>query len=190
LLNRERLAALRPGTILLQSSRGAVVDTRALKCLLQEGRRLTTVLDVWENEPDIDGELLSLVDIGTAHIAGYSWISKVRGTDSVYKAACRFLGIEPVWQPPAMPDGVDRPFYDLSGSPDPLYDAVTGVYAIMDDDRRLREITCPGPAPTGEHFDHLRKAYPVRLEFDQAAVTDVGGGAEQILKELGFNRQE
>jgi erythronate-4-phosphate dehydrogenase len=190
LLNRERLAALRPGTILLQSSRGAVVDTQALKSLLQEGQNLTTVLDVWEGEPDIDKELLSLVDIGTPHIAGYSWISKVRGTDIVYKAACRFLGIEPVWQPPAMPEGMDNPNYVLTDSQDPLYDAVTGVYTVMDDDHRLRKITRAKDIHMGKHFDHLRKTYPVRLEFDQASVTDTSGGTARTLKDLGFNIQE
>lgn len=189
LLNGDRLAALRPGAILLQSARGAVVDTQALKRLLQEGRHLATVLDVWENEPEIDRELLALVDIATPHIAGYSWISKVRGTYSVYEAACRFLGMEPEWQPPVMPEGMSRPNYDLSGSRDPLYDAVANVYNIIGDDNRLREIPRTQNMQTGKHFDLLRKTYPVRLEFGQASITRVTGRAEQTLKNLGFTIQ-
>ena len=67
---------------------------------LLKNKPLRRVLDVWEGEPEIDRDLLGLADIGTPHIAGYSWASKINGTAMVYDAACRFLGVKPSWTPP------------------------------------------------------------------------------------------
>ena len=51
------------------------------------------MLDVWENEPNIDTELLQMVDIGTPHIAGYSLDGKVVGMIMIYRAACEHFGL-------------------------------------------------------------------------------------------------
>ena len=84
---------------MFNSSRGSVVDGGALKQALKEKRLAGAVLDVWENEPNIDPELLSLVDLASPHIAGYSFDGKVNGTEMIYQALCRFLGVEPTWNP-------------------------------------------------------------------------------------------
>ena len=186
LLNEDRLRLLKPGSILIQSSRGAVVDNQALLCLLREKFPLTTVLDVWENEPVISCELLARVDIATPHIAGYSWISKVRGTRMVYQAACSFLGHAPAWLPPGMPAGMEPPQFNLAGSHDPLFDAVMNVYSVMDDDHRLRQLLALPDAQTGPYFDQLRKTYPVRLECSQTRLADFPETEQHLLKHLGF----
>ena len=54
LLDADLLEQLRPGTWLLNASRGAVVDTGALRAHLQRGADLHVVLDVWEGEPLVD----------------------------------------------------------------------------------------------------------------------------------------
>ncbi len=50
------------------------------------------ILDVWDNEPEIDRELLQMVDIGTPHIAGYSLDGKVNGTGMAVRAISKFFG--------------------------------------------------------------------------------------------------
>ena len=50
-----------------------------------EKKKLKVVLDVWENEPDINIELLKKVLIATPHIAGYSYEGKVNGTQMIYE---------------------------------------------------------------------------------------------------------
>ena len=70
---------LKKGSVFINTSRGAVVETSCLKKAIVAGRFGGCVLDVWENEPGIDEELLQVVDIGTAHIAGYSFDGKVNG---------------------------------------------------------------------------------------------------------------
>ncbi|MGP6231462.1 4-phosphoerythronate dehydrogenase PdxB, partial [Pseudomonas aeruginosa] len=93
LLDEPRLAALRPGTWLVNASRGAVVDNQALRRLLEGGADLEVALDVWEGEPQADPELAARCLIATPHIAGYSLEGKLRGTAQIYQAYCAWRGI-------------------------------------------------------------------------------------------------
>lgn len=100
MIGAEQLARIKDGAVLISAGRGAVVDNRALLALLCKGKRFTTVLDVWENEPDIDTALLDLVDMGTPHIAGYSLDGKLAGTAMIRKALERSglsSPLSPVW---------------------------------------------------------------------------------------------
>lgn len=76
LADEKLIRSLKPGAILINACRGAVVDNTALLTCLNEGQKLSVVLDVWEGEPELNVELLTKVDIGTPHIAGYT--SKVK----------------------------------------------------------------------------------------------------------------
>jgi erythronate-4-phosphate dehydrogenase len=80
--------SLRERCVFVNASRGGVVDSEALKTAIRSGRLRAVVLDVWENEPNIDTQLLKIVDIGTPHIAGYSLDGKVAGMIMIYKSAC------------------------------------------------------------------------------------------------------
>jgi D-3-phosphoglycerate dehydrogenase len=51
LVNREKLALMRPGAILINTARGPVIDTSALMQALGEGRLAAAGLDVFEEEP-------------------------------------------------------------------------------------------------------------------------------------------
>ncbi len=189
LLDGRRLAALTPGAWLLQASRGEVIDTRALGDLLAGGQRLHCVLDVWENEPHADPDLLARTQLATPHIAGYSWPSKINATQIIYEAACRFLGVAPVWQPPRLPEGVSPPSLTLAAQqplPAQVSAAVTSVYDILADDQRMRALAHKAAAEQGAYFDYLRKTYPVRLEFRHTTVRGVTAAAARVLRELGF----
>ena len=50
--------SLKKGCVFINASRGGVVDSKALKTVIQSGRLKAVVLDVWENEPNIDMALL------------------------------------------------------------------------------------------------------------------------------------
>lgn len=89
---------LKPGTILINACRGAVVDNAALLKRLQENQPLSVVLDVWEPEPDLNIELLKRVDIGTPHIAGYTLEGKARGTTQVLRPTARLLATRSRWR--------------------------------------------------------------------------------------------
>ena len=52
----------------INSCRGAVHDTQALLQAKRTGKVSELIIDCWENEPDIDRELLSEATIATPHI--------------------------------------------------------------------------------------------------------------------------
>jgi len=189
------LQRMKPEATLLNTSRGAVADGAALGDALAEGRIADAVLDVWEGEPAVEPRLLSMVAIGTPHVAGYSFDGKVAATEMIYRAACQALGVEPTWSaasimpPPACP----RLELQCSGRPDEdvLREAVAAVYDIEADDRALRELP-DGPAERATFFDQLRKTYPERREFPSTALAlrGAGEGLKAKLVGMGFRNSE
>ena len=70
LINTERLAIMKPTAYLINTSRGPVIDEKALAMSLSKGWIKGAALDVFENEPAIEPELLKLENvILTPHIA-------------------------------------------------------------------------------------------------------------------------
>ncbi|MFM2292725.1 MAG: hypothetical protein RIS29_2538, partial [Bacteroidota bacterium] len=66
--------------VLINSCRGEVVETAAVKAALNAGQISEFVCDCWENEPNLDLDLLANTIIATPHIAGYSKDGKATGT--------------------------------------------------------------------------------------------------------------
>ena len=178
------LMALKPGTILINACRGAVVDNAALLNVLQKRNDLSVVLDVWEPEPELSLPLLDKVDIATAHIAGYTLEGKARGTTQVFEAWTQFLG-QP--QQVALDMLLPAPEFGritLHGELDQptLKRLVHLVYDVRRDDAPLRAVA----AVPGE-FDRLRKNYLERREWSSLLVQCDSEQAATLLKKLGFN---
>ena len=114
-------AALCRRPLFINTSRGAVMDTAALKRALRAGRIRQAVIDVWEQEPDIDTELLAMARITTPHIAGYSADGKARAAQMALDAFCSFFALPAVkaLAPPpcATPYDVDADSRRLKASP-------------------------------------------------------------------------
>lgn len=192
LFDRARLMQMKRGSVLFNTCRGEVVDNAALKAVLQRGHLRAAVLDVWENEPAIDAELLPLVEIGTPHIAGYSLDGKLNGTNQIYHAACEFLGVAPQWQIesalPVIAESTIRLEENFETTETKLDRLIKRVYDITADDRRLRALLNLPAAERGRYFDELRKKYPVRREFQNYTVSGGNDVAAQI-KALGFDKK-
>lgn len=79
LLNEDTLAMVKPGCILVNDSRGAVVDEAALIRALLDGRLWSAGLDVSEQEPlPLDSPLRALDNVVlTPHVAAYSPESRI-----------------------------------------------------------------------------------------------------------------
>lgn len=93
LISDHEIERMKHGAILINAARGAVLDTEAALPALRTGK-ITAVIDTWEGEPVINRELLSLSDIATFHIAGYSRQGKERATRMVLEEIDRFFGFE------------------------------------------------------------------------------------------------
>jgi erythronate-4-phosphate dehydrogenase len=171
LLNEENLKKIKSRAIILNTSRGPVIDNNAL---LKENERknFNLILDVWENEPSLNTKLLEKVKVGTPHVAGYSFEGKVNGTKIIYDALCKHLKIEPRWQP-LLPkiDQTELRIPEGKTDEEKLYKLFSSVYDLENDDRRLREISRYNSDEQPKYFDRLRKEYPIRREFNNYTVT-------------------
>ncbi len=167
--------SLKSDCIFINTSRGGVHDTDTLKAAIKSEKLGAVILDVWENEPNIDCELLRLVDISTPHIAGYSLDGKIAGMIMIYDAACKHFGIEPKYKindflpPPKVPK-ITIAKVPLGEEQLILHETVQQVYAINRDDFNTREIAIVDAEKQGKFFDDLRKNYPVRREFQNTTV--------------------
>ncbi|MBR4409658.1 MAG: erythronate-4-phosphate dehydrogenase, partial [Bacteroidales bacterium] len=87
---------MKPGAFFINAARGEVVNEAALKKAIP--KLGPVIIDTWNNEPDIDKELLEMVDIATPHIAGYSYQGKQNGTAAVVRAVAHYFGIQELYE--------------------------------------------------------------------------------------------
>lgn len=142
--------SLKRKPILINTSRGEVVNTSALKEGLADGQLSQAIIDVWENEPHIDLELLQEVYIGTPHIAGYSADGKANATRQALDTFCHHFHLPQEYTilPP------EPPCKEMQA--DTLSDALLQIYNPHTDSRALKEHP--------ETFEQLRGDYPLRRE--------------------------
>ncbi|HIE44486.1 MAG TPA: 4-phosphoerythronate dehydrogenase [Candidatus Omnitrophica bacterium] len=189
MVSEQFILRMKRGAILINASRGKIVDESALHRAIDANRLKSVVLDVWENEPEIDVGLLKKVNIGTPHIAGYSFDGKVKGTEMIYRAVCEFLGRKPSWIPrlPPSPNPEVRIETTQKGSFEPiLHKVIRTVYDIEADEAKFRGILDVPHERRGQYFDSLRKNYPVRREFYNTKVICNDSRLRGIFHGLGF----
>jgi len=192
LFDAARLHQMKPDSVLINTSRGPVVETQAAKQILESGYLQTMFLDVWENEPEIDLDLLTQIAIGTPHIAGYSLDGKVNGTKMIYDAACHFFQMSPTWEITAVLPPLDES--DLVVIPEGksdeavLHEIIQQAYSIEQDDANLRKILTLPTTQRNSYFDQSRKNYPIRREFNNYTVHSKISSPSLIekIKALGF----
>ncbi len=148
------LGSLAKRPAIINSSRGGVVDNDALLLAMKEGKVAEAVIDTWENEPDINLELMHRAFIATPHIAGYSADGKVNADNMVIAGLCNFFGITNKYHidPPASPLKTEWRKDEK-----------------VDDDEYLK---CYNPLSDSEKlksnplkFEELRGNYPLRREL-------------------------
>jgi erythronate-4-phosphate dehydrogenase len=190
LFDDSRLASMNRNQILINSSRGEVVDGMALKSALAQKKILAASLDVWENEPHIDPELLSLLFTGTPHIAGYSVDGKATGTTMSVQALGKFFDLPcRDWEVTQVPQSVQPSEFSIDAAgktpQEVLADAILHTYDIRTDDAALRADTAS--------FEKQRSNYPVRREFPAFCVrtlNDDTGRSTVFLREAGFYTED
>jgi erythronate-4-phosphate dehydrogenase len=192
LLNRKSFDRIKKNTLVINTSRGPVIDNRALMLALQDGGPLSgAVMDVWENEPLVPMELLVQTLVGTAHIAGYSYDGKIAATKITSDAACKHFGRAPCWThdwPPAPVPLVEMDRKRFRSDQACLRAIVRRVYSIQKDDDAFRQMLNLPTDHRLDYFDTLRRQYPKRREFHWTTVRVDNGSPEfhDTLRSLGF----
>ncbi|MDO4950323.1 MAG: 4-phosphoerythronate dehydrogenase PdxB [Bacteroidales bacterium] len=185
LFDARRLAKLTPRQILINSSRGPVVDNNALKQALERRQLKGAVLDVWEGEPDLDAGLVSLLDIATPHIAGYSADGKANGTTMSVRTVAKCLGLPLAeWKASDVPAPRQPLTFAIDGKgkskQDIVSEAILYTYDVTADSEALRAST--------DTFEAQRGDYPVRREPTAytVALTNVEEETAETLRKIGF----
>lgn len=174
LIGKRELNVLASGQLLINTGRGEVIDGTALSERLSHADAPLVALDVWEEEPRVNPELVGKTWLATPHIAGYSLEGKVQGTEMIYQAASRFLGL-----PARKQAGQFLPepalskvsFTSAADEQAAIRVALRACYDPRQDDARLRHtMGLPASEERGAAFDRMRKEYPVRRECSSLKV--------------------
>lgn len=142
--------SLKQKPVIINTSRGEVIETDALLNALETKLISDAIIDVWENEPAINLTLLKKVFLGTPHIAGYSADGKANATRMSLDALCRYFNIQADYQ--IIPPAPSQPQITAKT----LSDAYLQIYDPRQDSNALK--THP------ELFEKLRGDYPLRRE--------------------------
>ncbi len=166
LVNDSFIQGLNKKPLLINSCRGEVFDTKAVYNSKQTNNISGLIIDCWENEPEINLDLLEQVDYGTPHIAGYSKDGKANGTKMSVQAVSKFFnfGIDN-WKP-ANIELPDNTIIEIDGNQRREYsilaEAILSTYDIENDYDALKD--------SPDLFEKLRGDYPVRREFNTYTV--------------------
>jgi erythronate-4-phosphate dehydrogenase len=94
LCNANILHLCKPNTLIINAARGGVIDEYALYAQLSTiNCQLSTAIDCWENEPQLNQALLEKVDLASFHIAGYSIEGKMKASEMCLQAFCEFFSL-------------------------------------------------------------------------------------------------
>lgn len=156
--DEEFFMLMQPGAIFINASRGEVMNEDALKAAYP--KLGAAIIDTWNNEPEVDEDLIELVDVATPHIAGYSFQGKQNGTASAVQSVAHHFGIEELYDyypENDIPDHEPK-LLDLKDKKQGEIAAVFQYnYPIFTDDFRFRME--PG------NFEKMRSNYQYRREF-------------------------
>lgn len=149
---------MRPGAIFINSSHGGlVVEEDLIAAIPKLG---AVIIDAWDNEPDINRELMRMVDIATPHIAGYSYQGKLLGTALAVRAVARFFSIPELYDfyPESEVKELNAVKLDLRGKDQGQTASIIQYnYPVFTDDFMFR--MDPG------NFEGIRMNYRYRREF-------------------------
>lgn len=171
--------------LIVNASRGGVVDEQALLNAQQNGSIGDFIIDVWENEPEFSDETAQNSFICTPHIAGYSIQAKRRATRMVVQALCNHFSIKN--EPNSLKNGYKN-ISDENLPPDcqSLAEILKEIHPIKAYQERLQQLIGE-PAPSRRRgFNELRTNFPMRHEYGYLKGKEKLLGEFPILKQLGI----
>lgn len=145
---------MRLGATFINCSRGGVMVDEDLKDALEQGLLSTAIIDTWNNEPNIDPELLNMTTFATPHIAGYSLQGKALASAMSVRAIADFYDLPPKdWYPPEVePTKTDTDF-----DPKAILDQMPEHFNIEAESLVIKQKPL--------EFESLRENYSLRSEY-------------------------
>lgn len=184
LLDKCELNKILNGCIILNTSRGSVINNEELLNSLKKGKKMDVVLDVWENEPDISISLLKKVNIATPHIAGCSIEGKIRGAFQIFSSLSSFLNKKnnKITKEKLLNFNINKKLriYGKLNQKKLTY-LVHSIYNVYYDDINFRKLK-----NINKEFDFFRKNYLNRREWSSVLVQCDDFQTTSVLKDLGF----
>ena len=164
LITGKLLSKLKDNSLLIHASRGGVIVESDLFNIMKV-RKLSTAIDVWENEPDFNSELANSSILATPHIAGYSYNGKLNGTLQVLKNIENYFGIKPNY------DILNAEMNKNQTNTKLSIDNLKDIFKKLNDNRRFEddfakmlEASKLDKAGKQTFFQDIRKNYPQRYE--------------------------
>lgn len=164
-----------PFDLVINASRGGVVDESALLMGLEEGSLGDMVLDVWENEPLFRDDVAEKAFIASPHIAGYSKESKERASQMAVEKMNQFFGIESgyknreaggeVGENVVREAGKGQSKIRVKPNPSDLAKRLWQESNISEYDRKLRRLIGVGDLEKARSFANLRSDTELRNEW-------------------------
>ena len=193
LVGAQQLESLPDAAVLINTCRGAVVDERALSEFLAHRADITTVFDVWENEPDIDTSLALRVDIATPHIAGYSQPAKAAATESILHAFQQYFSpLAPTRNPaataaPITGEKLPAPIGLHQGSELPQWETLLDVLPLTQISQEFKQSLAGGTDLSA--FDEFRNSLMQRLEFRNYSIEreQWSRSSRKLFEVMGFD---
>lgn len=159
--------------LIINSSRGGVVEDGALHSALSTGQVENAILDVWEGEPHFLDSLAHESLIATPHIAGYSVQAKQRAANQLVHALCDEFGLTPpVYSKPAPQTNPlsAAGFSTPEKAPQDLRQLLPLLHPIKEYDRLFRTLIGKSSDEKRLQFQEIRTGYPLRQEFSAMAL--------------------
>jgi len=150
LIGSKELKQLSKEQLLINASRGAVIDNIALINSLSSSDSVKVILDVFEDEPNVSRQLLEQCLLSTSHIAGHTLEGKLRGSWLIYQAFCENFNIKNDKEESSIYPSPNQ----ISLRDDNLISNLTAIYDIQSDSDALR---FQDDEPIAVKFDRLRK---------------------------------
>jgi erythronate-4-phosphate dehydrogenase len=184
MMDAKLLANLREDALVINTSRGGVIDDDALEVWLRD-RRGRAALDVWEGEPMLRPSLVSRVDLASPHVAGYTLEGKIAGTALVHRALARWLGVPERFDAAAHLGPDVRLAADITGAKDELEALARVLAAACPIERdhsavKLLAARSMGERPTA--FEAMRRGYPLRRELAHYDASEALASASETLR--------
>ena len=182
LLNKENFKLIKPQALIINAARGGIIDEKAWLNYAKQHPTLTSIIDCWQDEPNINPKLYAIAKIATPHIAGHALDAKIKGTLMVYQKLCKLWNIKKNnhWKNylPKPPPTIKLIQYPTNQQT--IYQLLKKCYQPNKDHQAIN-------LTNSTEFEYYRRHYPTRREWSEHSIEQTTNQQlNNTLIKLGF----